>query len=117
MPNNLSPVPEFPVRVLPGVAGELVRVASASLGAPADFVALPLLAVVAGMIGNQRRIQLKPGYEQRAILWLAPVGAPGSMKSPAQATVTDALNRIQREAYDRYSYERTGYEAQLRAAR
>jgi len=115
LPNDLSPVPEFPTHVLPGAVGQLVRGAALSLGAPADFIALPMLAIVAGMIGNQRRIQLKPGYEQRAILWPFVVGVPGSMKTPAQQAVMDALNQLQRDAYDRYGFARTAYEAELSA--
>jgi hypothetical protein len=54
-----------------------------SLGSDTSYIALPLLAVLAAAIGNTRRIQLKPGWTEPAIVWAAIVGESGTLKTPA----------------------------------
>ena len=75
------PVPEFPVRVLPKPIRDYVTAAADSLDAPVDFVAVPLFAVAASIIGRRWVIQLKRGWIERAILIAAVVAEPGTAKS------------------------------------
>jgi hypothetical protein len=50
---------------------------------------------VASLIGNSRKIQLKPGWEEPAILWTATVAESGSMKSPPFHLVLRTLRAAQ----------------------
>jgi len=119
--NTYPPVVPFPTDVLPEPARTLVVEGAASLGVPPDFIAVPFLAVTAGMIGNTQRIQLKRGFEQRAILWDATVGQPGSGKSPAQDLACAPMEELQREAkriFDlQYQSQLTDWEHQPKEGR
>jgi hypothetical protein len=73
----------FPVDALPEPVRSYVVEGATAIGCDASFVALPLLSGLAGAIGNTRRIQLKRGWAEPAIIWTAIVGESGTQKSPA----------------------------------
>lgn len=98
----LPPVPVFPVEVFPLGVRRYVVECAAALGVPVDMVAVPLLGFVAGVIGNTHVLRLKAGWIQRAILWLAVVGDPGSGKSPALGHAQHPIDRLQKQAWDRF---------------
>ena len=98
----VAPFEPFPVDVLPDPVRSFVRKASAALGCDGSFVTLPALAALASIIGNTRRIRLKPSWCEPCILWVAIVGEPGTLKSPSIDMAVEPLRRLQREAVDRY---------------
>lgn len=73
----------FPVEALPEPVRSYVVDGATAIGCDASFVALPLLSGLAGAIGNTRRILLKRGWTEPAIIWTAIVGESGTQKSPA----------------------------------
>lgn len=90
------PAPELPIDCL-GTLGPWVAALAASKGAPADFVAAPLLAFAAGVVGAARAVELRPGWVEPCILWVAAVGNPSSGKSPALAPLKRAAANLERE--------------------
>lgn len=66
---GIEPFRPFPVDVLPAPVGEVVRCVAKAMGCDLSFVALPALVVLAGAIGNSRRIGLKQGWSEPAIVW------------------------------------------------
>lgn len=88
----------FPVALLPEPAGSFVAETAAGLGADPSLVALPMLASVAAMIGNRRRIEIWPGWQEPAIVWAAAVCDSGSMKSPAADKVLRFVRERQKAA-------------------
>jgi hypothetical protein len=86
-----------------------VAQAAEAVGCDAAFVALPLLAASASAIGNTRRIALKRGWTEPAILWAAIVGDSGTLKSPALELALRPLRRRQHEAKKRYDKEMADY--------
>ena len=80
---GILPFAPFPVDVLPEpVRGFVARAARAML-CDSSCVAVPMLAGLASAIGNTRRIQLKRGWTEPAIVWVAVVADSGHTKSPA----------------------------------
>lgn len=112
-PPSLAPAPAFPSDVLPPIARSYVSGAAEALGTPPELVAVPLLAYAGATIGDGLRIELKPGYCQRAILYVAVVAPPGSAKSPAQDAARYPLDVLQREAIETYKDELKNYEREL----
>jgi putative DNA primase/helicase len=106
-------VPPFPIDVLPDVARRYVGEAATALGVPPDMVAIPLLTFAGATIGSSQRIELKPGYWQRPILYTAVVAVPGSAKSPALDAARFPLDVLQREAIEAYKEALKGYEQEL----
>ena len=83
---------------LPDPLQTFTREASKALGCDPSFIALPLLAGCASAIGNSRRVELKQGWSEPAILWTAVVGKSGTHKSPAQELALLAIRNRQRRA-------------------
>ena len=92
-----APVPAFPLEVLPSFWRDWVGRTAEAAGAPVDYVALSLIAAVAGLCGAGVRVQVAPGWQEPVVLWQALVGAPSSGKSPAIAPVRRLLATLARE--------------------
>ena len=109
----LPPVPNFPVHVLPEPGRSLAIEGAAAIGVPPDLIAVPLLGFVAGAVGRSRRLVLKKGWEERAVLDPAVVAPPGSAKTPALRLAQYAAEALQKEAHDRYQAALQAFEAAL----
>jgi hypothetical protein len=115
-------VKDFPTRVLPGDLVDYVDCVATSIGCPADFVGVPLLAVASGALEASRALKVKDGWRERPSLYVVVVGNPGSGKTPALGAVCrplyDRQNRHKRD-YDQKQaeYERLceDYEARKKA--
>src|SRR5262249_22312482 len=64
-------VPPFPLETLPGAFRALVEEGAASLVAPPDFIAVPLLVAAGSAIGSALLLELKPGWREGANLYAA----------------------------------------------
>src|SRR5262249_11661631 len=90
------PEPEaFPVDILPALLQQYVQESAWALNCPVDFVAVPLLAVAGGAVGNSRPPAITRTHLQSACLFAAVVGRPGSAKSPALEMVGAPLAAAQ----------------------
>jgi hypothetical protein len=105
-------VPDFPVRVLPGDLVDYVDCVATSIGCPADFVGVPVLAVASGALGASRALKVKEGWHERPSLYAVVVGNPGSGKTPALAAVCRPLYHRQNEHKRDYDGAKALYEAQ-----
>jgi hypothetical protein len=88
-PNAAQPCSErhtvlpFPVGILPPVVCRFVACAARTIGCDPSQVAAPLLTAMAAAIGNTHRIELKAGWTEPPVLWMAIVGESGTHKTPA----------------------------------
>src|SRR5207248_3588353 len=70
-PVPLSEVPEaapFPLDTLPGCLAHFVEEVAWALNCPPDFVAVPLLGIAGGAIGNSGVVALQSSHHQSACL-------------------------------------------------
>lgn len=114
----------FPTHALPAVAADYVTEGAKAIGCDPTFIALPLLASLAAAIGNTRRIELKRGWAEPAILWTVVIGESGTHKTPAQRLALQAVRQKQNDAMvwleqqrELYAHDMDEYEAQLSAWR
>ena len=103
----------FPVDALPEPYRSLVVQGAESIGCDPSLIALPLLATTAGAIGNARRIKLKGGWTEPAILWAVTVAASGDRKSPAFDLGNDGLSQIEDRAWAEYVAAKEEYKRDL----
>jgi hypothetical protein len=75
----------FPVEQLPETLAKFVKHVAYRIGGESveAQVALPLLAAVAGAIGNARAIEARPGWQEPSVLWTCIIAGSGGAKSPA----------------------------------
>jgi hypothetical protein len=98
-PIPLNTIPEaesFPLWTLPESLQRFVTEAAGALNCPQDFVAVPMLALAGGAIGNTRRVAITRSHQQGACLFAVCVGRPGSAKSPALNLVVEPLEAAER---------------------
>jgi len=103
----------FPVQALPEPAGSFVADASRAIGCDPSYVALPLLSALAAAIGNTRRVELKAGWSEPAIIWVAIIGESGTLKTPAFKLVVDPIRMRQGQSLKRHAEEMDQYEAEV----
>ena len=109
-----SPAVPFPVEVMPEPTRQLINEATASLGCAPEFVAVPMLGVISQAIGATRVAQVKRKFTQMSTLFLAVVGSPGAMKTPAASPALVPLKLAQKEMKARYAKDKERYEKELR---
>lgn len=95
-------LPDFPVDVFPLPIQRYIEDGATTINVPPDMIAVPLLGFAAGVIGNTRVIRVKPNWTERANLWLAVIGDPGSGKSPANDYARAPLDQLQSDAWESY---------------
>ncbi|MCE5267896.1 MAG: DUF3987 domain-containing protein [Planctomycetaceae bacterium] len=103
----------FPIDALPTPFARFVRAACEAIGCDPSFLALPLLAVAAAMIGTSRVLELKRGWHAPAILWVGIVGESGTMKTPALKLILKPVTKRQRDALKRHAEAMKQFEAQM----
>ncbi len=89
----------FPVKCLPSVLRNYVNAGAKSLRCGPAFIALPLLVVVASLIGASRVLRPSRDWKVPAILWGVVIADSGSMKSPAMNLATATLYKLQAKAH------------------
>jgi len=97
-PVTLSDAPDvspFPLDVLPPVLAHYAREAALALNCPPDYIAVPMLAIAGGAVGNARHLSIKRSHQQWGSLYVAVIGAPGTLKSPALRLLRRPLDGAQ----------------------
>ncbi|MFY0674505.1 MAG: DUF3987 domain-containing protein [Bacteroidia bacterium] len=71
----------FPVDVFPKAVQEIITATNESLNFPIDFIGGSMLYAVSVAIGNTYKVEIKKGWKESAVLYLAIVGRRGISKS------------------------------------
>ena len=104
----------FPVDQLPGILAEFVKQTAKSIGCDETFVVNPLLAALAGAIGNTRQLVVKGSdWDEPAILWTCNIGNSGDRKSPPFRKVKAFFNKIEQQAQRDYEQAESQYKADM----
>src|SRR5438477_9206547 len=79
--NRRAP-PRLPVEVFGPMWSEWIAIAAEGGSCPPDYVAGPLLATAAMLMGNARWVSPWQGWSEPPVLWFGVVGDPSAGKSP-----------------------------------
>ena len=72
---------EFPIQIFPQKIKEIIRTTNECLNFPIDYIASSLMFSISLGIGNTHVVRIKESWAERAILYVALIGRPGSNKS------------------------------------
>lgn len=111
--DDLAWVP-FPTSELPEPISSFVREGAAAIGADESMIALPMLALLAGAIGNTRRLRIKPQWSVPPVLWTCIVSESGSGKSPSLRLASGFIGDAQTKAFLAHEAAMADYERRLR---
>lgn len=88
---TLPPVGRFPLDALPPPAARFFAAGAAALNVPADYLAVPGLALLGAAVGRSVAARHSGSYAEVPALWAAVVGPPGTTKSAALALAARPL--------------------------
>lgn len=103
----------FPTSQLPEPISAFVREGAAAIGCDESMIALPMLSLLAGAIGNTRRLRIKAQWAVPPILWTAIVSESGSGKSPSLRLASAFIEQMQARAFARHETAMADYERRL----
>jgi Protein of unknown function (DUF3987) len=107
--NERTPKAPFPMSALPKPIQEYCEAVSTSKRTPVDYVAISVLAAMAGAIGGSTKLMVKSDWEEFAVLWLALCGDPGTTKTPVIKPCFKPIRGIQSELHKRYKIKLKDY--------
>lgn len=103
----------FPLDALPQPVRGFVQAGAKAIGCDPSFLAVPMLVVCAAAIGNSRRVRVKHGWSEPAIVWAAMVAYSGDHKSPALEIALRAIRERQKRAIRAYEADHAHWQTAM----
>ena len=103
----------FPVEVFPKEVQEIITATNESLNFPIDFIGASILYAVSVSIGNTHRVEVKNGWRENAVLYLAFVGRSGTNKSHPISFAIKPIEKEDGSNYQKYQREKQEYDTIL----
>ena len=100
----------FPVEVFPSSIQQVITATNENLNFPIDFIGASLLYAVSVAIGNTHSVEVKKGFQQSAVLYLAIVGRAGTTKSHPLSFALQPIVEQDKRTYRQYEEQRHDYE-------
>lgn len=100
----------FPVEVFPEPIQEIITATNESLNFPIDFIGASILYAVSVSIGNTHSVEVKKGFQQSAVLYLAIVARAGTTKSHPLSFALQPIVEQDKRTYRQYEQQRQEYE-------
>jgi len=96
---------EFPLDVFPEDIKAYLIICNKALGSSIEYMSNSLLWMMSIIIGNSIEIEVKQGWNEKAILWFALVGKAGIGKTPSINQVIFPLKKINKREVKKYIRE------------
>jgi hypothetical protein len=103
----------FPVDLLPEPVAQYVTAHADAIGIDVAFVAVPMLPVLAGLIGQARRIQIKRNWIEPSVLWAVTVAESSGGKTPGYIAATAPVLHIEKRLQMQRNHKYQQYLEQL----
>ena len=100
----------FPVEVFPLPIQQVITATNENLNFPIDFIGASLLYAVSVAVGNTHSVEVKKGFQQSAVLYLAIVGRAGTTKSHPLSFALQPIVEQDKKTYRQYEQQRQQYE-------
>lgn len=100
----------FPVEVFPLPVQQVITATNENLNFPIDFIGASLLYAVSVAVGNTHRVEVKKGFQQSAVLYLAIVARAGTNKSHPLSFALQPIVEQDKKTYRQYEQQRQEYE-------
>jgi hypothetical protein len=100
----------FPVEVFPLPIQQVITGTNENLNFPIDFIGASLLYAVSVAVGNTHSVEVKKGFQQSAVLYLAIVGRAGTTKSHPLSFALQPIVEQDKKSYRLYEQQRQQYE-------
>ncbi len=105
----------FPMEVFPEQIREIIRESHDCLNFVVDHIAASLLFAASVAVGNSVIVEIKNEWTDKAVLFMAIVGKPGSNKSAPLRYALNPLAERDRKEFRKYEKQRAAYEEAMRS--
>jgi hypothetical protein len=100
----------FPVEVFPLPVQQIIKATNENLNFPIDFIGASMLFAVSVSVGNTHRVEVKKGWLESSVLYLAIVARAGTNKSHPLSFALQPLVEQDKKTYRQYEQLRQEYE-------
>lgn len=100
----------FPVEVFPLPVQKIITATNENLNFPIDFIGASMLYAVSVAVGNTHRVEVKKGWLESAVLYLAIVARAGTNKSHPLSFALQPIVEQDKKTYRQYEQKRHEYE-------
>ena len=101
----------FPDEIFPDPIRHIIDSTKACLNFPADYICPALIFASSIALGNALAVEIKKGWTEKAIFYMAIVGEPGTNKSSCLEFAIEPLRKIDRDNLKTYKKKLKQYEA------
>ena len=100
----------FPVEVFPLPIQQVITATNENLNFPIDFIGASLLYAVSVAVGNTHSVEVKKGFQQSAVLYLAIVGRAGTTKSHPLSFALQPILEHDKTTFRQYEQQKQEYD-------
>jgi hypothetical protein len=108
-PEAKKPNP-FPIEVFPLAVQEIIKATNESLNFPTDFTGASILYAVSLAIGNTQRVEVKKGWQESSVLFIANVGKPNTNKSHPLSFALQPIFEKDKITFSEYEKKKREYD-------
>ena len=103
----------FPVQVFPEAIQEIIKATNENLNFPVDFIGASILYAASVAIGNTYKVQIKTGFQEGVVLYVAIVARPGTNKTHPLSFAIQPIIEKDAATYKEYETAKLAYEQAL----
>jgi len=100
----------FPVEVFPLVVQQIITATNENLNFPIDFICASVLFAVSVAIGNTYKVEVKTGFQESAVLYLAIVARAGTNKSHPLSFALQPIFEHDKKTYRQFEQLKQEYD-------
>lgn len=103
----------FPFEVFPTNIQQIITATNENLNFPIDFISSSMLYAVSVAIGNTYKVEIKKGFQESAVLYLAIVARAGTNKSHPLSFAIQPLIEQDKKTYREYEQQKKEYDNEV----
>lgn len=101
---------DFPIDIFPKLVQTYILDCKEKLQMNVDYMGCSLLWLISLITGNSYDVEVKKGWKEKAVIWLALVGNAGIGKTPSINKITFPINKINLKNQKKYHEAKTEFE-------
>jgi hypothetical protein len=105
-----NPGTNFPIEAFPLLVRQIITATNESLNFPIDFIGASMLYASSVAIGNTHRVEIKKGFQESAVLYLAIVARAGTNKSHPLSFALQPIIEQDKKTYAEYVRKKLEYD-------
>lgn len=100
----------FPIEVFPQVVQQIITATNENLNFPIDFIGSSMLYAISVAIGNTHRVEVKKGWLESSVLYVAIVARAGTNKSHPLSFALQPIVEQDKRTFRQYEQQRKEYD-------